>query len=127
MDFLEHVEEPARVIAEVGRVLAPSGLFFFHTINRNFIAWLVAIKGVGWFVKNTPDDLHVLRLFLKPDEVEAMCRDHGLTLVELLGSRPKVTAPLFRLLTTGKVSSAFAFTFTRSTRIAFTGMARKHR
>lgn len=33
MDFLEHVEEPARAIKEATRVLAPGGLFFFHTFN----------------------------------------------------------------------------------------------
>ena len=47
----------------------PSGLFFFHTFNRNLLAWLVIIKGVEWFVRNTPPRLHVLRLFLKPTEV----------------------------------------------------------
>ena len=31
MDLLEHVEEPAPLIAEVERVLRPDGLFFFHT------------------------------------------------------------------------------------------------
>lgn len=125
MDFLEHVEEPERAVAEMARVLAPSGLFFFHTFNRNFLAWLVVIKGVEWFVKNTPHDLHVLRLFLKPDEVFEMCRAHGLTREKLLGSRPVIGAPFWRMLRTGSVSGDFAFTFTSSTRIAFTGVARK--
>src|SRR6201999_1216443 len=66
MDFLEHVEEPARVVAECSRVLRPGGLFFFHTFNRSFLAWLVVIKGVEWFVRNTPRDMHVLRLFIPP-------------------------------------------------------------
>ena len=125
MDLLEHVDEPSRVIAEIGRVLAPSGLFFFHTFNRNFLAWLVAIKGVEWFVRNTPGDLHALRLFLKPKEVEAMCREQGLAPTKLLGSRPQVGAPFWRMLATGKVSNELTFTFTKSTRIGFTGMARK--
>ena len=125
MDFLEHVDEPARVVAEIGRVLAPSGLFFFHTFNRNFLAWLVVIKGVEWFVRNTPEDLHVLRLFLKPAEVAGMCQDHGLALVTLRGSRPKLGLPFWRMLTTGRVENDFAFKFTRSARLGFTGMARR--
>jgi len=125
MDFLEHVEEPGRVVAEIARVLAPAGLFFFHTFNRNFLAWLVVIKGVQWFVKNTPVDMHVLRLFLKPEEVFAMCQAHGLSRVRLLGSRPKIGTSFWRMLGTGKVADDFAFTFTSSTRLALTGIARK--
>ena len=41
MDFLEHVENPDQVIAEAARVLKPSGLFFFHTFNRNLLSWLI--------------------------------------------------------------------------------------
>src|SRR6478752_4006725 len=73
MDFLEHVEEPAAIVAEMARVLKPGGAFFFHTFNRNPLAWLVIIKGVEWFVKNTPRHMHVLRLFIKPRELEQMC------------------------------------------------------
>ncbi len=125
MDFLEHVESPARIIAEAARVLRPGGLFFFHTFNRNWLSWLVVIKGVEWFVKNTPKDLHVLHLFLKPEETIAMCRTHGLELGELHGSRPRLGAPFFRMLATGIVGPDFGFAFTRSTRIAYTGFARK--
>jgi 2-polyprenyl-6-hydroxyphenyl methylase/3-demethylubiquinone-9 3-methyltransferase len=125
MDFLEHIEDPARVIAEAARVLSPSGLFFFHTFNRNWLSWLVVIKGVEWFVDNTPVDMHVLRLFLKPQEVAAMCRDHGLQTVQMLGSRPKVGAAFWRMLRTGNVGADFGFAFTPSTRLAYTGFARK--
>lgn len=125
MDFLEHVEEPSRAIAEAGRVLRPSGLFFFHTFNRNWLAYLIIIKAVEWFVKNTPEDMHVLRLFLRPDEVSAMCRASGMTPLEILGSRPRLGAAFWRLAVTGEVSDAFAFTFTRSTRLAYTGVARR--
>ena len=125
MDLLEHVEDPARVIAEAARVLAPSGQFFFHTFNRTWLAHLIVIKGVELFVRNTPRDLHVLRLFLTPAEVTAMCRSHGLEPVALEGSRPRFRWPLWRMLFTGEVGDDFAFTFTRSTKLGYTGMARK--
>jgi 2-polyprenyl-6-hydroxyphenyl methylase/3-demethylubiquinone-9 3-methyltransferase len=126
MDFLEHVEDPGAVIAESARVLAPEGLFFFHTFNRNWLAWLVVIKGVEWFVRNTPPDLHVLRLFLKPDEVRAMCETSGLGVSELHGFEPVVASIAFvRLLLTGVVPRNFAFRFTASTRIGYTGLAVK--
>ncbi len=127
MDFLEHVETPDRAIAEAARVLRPSGLFFFHTFNRNFLCWLVAIKGVQWFVRNTPRDLHVLRLFLKPEEVRSSCQAHGLASVAMRGVRPVLSAAFWKLLLTRRVSTDFAFTFTRSTELGFSGLARKGR
>jgi 2-polyprenyl-6-hydroxyphenyl methylase/3-demethylubiquinone-9 3-methyltransferase len=124
MDLLEHVEDPDRVIAEVARVLAPSGLFFFHTFNRTWQARWVVIKGVEWFVKNAPKDLHLFRMFLTPDEVTAMCGTHGLAIGALHGSRPRFGWPLWRMLWTGRVGDDFAFTFTPSTRLGYTGFAR---
>src|SRR5215471_10940078 len=111
MDLLEHVETPERAIAEASRVLAPGGLFFFHTFNRNFLSWLVIIEGVEWFVRNAPEHLHVLRLFLTPGQVRAACTEHGLEEPDLVGVRPKLTLPFWRMLVTGRVASDFAFTF----------------
>lgn len=125
MDFLEHVEDPDRVIAEAARVLKPSGLFFFHTFNRNFLSWLIVIKGVEWFVRNTPPNLHVLRLFLKPEEVRASCERHGLVGLELQGVRPVFGRPFLNLLLTRRVSKDFAFTFTPSLGLGFSGIAKK--
>jgi 2-polyprenyl-6-hydroxyphenyl methylase / 3-demethylubiquinone-9 3-methyltransferase len=125
MDLLEHVEDPEQAIAEAARVLRPSGLFFFHTFNRTFLAWLVIIKGVEWFVRNTPPRLHVLRLFLRPAEVGAMCLAHGLGAEELRGMRPRLGWPFWHMLRTRLVLPEFAFTFTRSTQLGFSGFARK--
>jgi 2-polyprenyl-6-hydroxyphenyl methylase/3-demethylubiquinone-9 3-methyltransferase len=125
MDLLEHVEDPERVIAEAARVLAPGGLFVFHTFNRTWQAELVVIKGVAWFVRNAPDDLHVLRLFVTPDEVRAMCQAHGLASPAIRGSRPRFGWPLWRMVLTGKVGEDFAFTTTPSIKLGYTGIARK--
>ena len=121
----EHVEEPERVVAEVSRVLRSGGKFFFHTFNRNWLAWLVVIKGVEWFVRNTPPQMHVLRLFVKPGELAAMCRNYGMGVDELVGSRPTVDAAFFRMLRTRVVPRQLTFRFTRSTALSYVGMARK--
>ena len=126
MDFLEHVEDPSLVVAECARVLVPRGLFFFHTFNRNWLSWLIIIKGVEWFVKNTPPNLHSLRYFVKPSELRAMCLRSGLTPVMLTGFVPKVNQGAFlRMLLTGRVDDRFTFRFTRSTMTGYTGFAVK--
>ena len=43
-----------------GARLVPGGLLFFHTFNRSWLSYLVVIKGVEWFVRNVPEDMHVL-------------------------------------------------------------------
>lgn len=125
MDFLEHVERPDRVVAEAARVLKPSGLFFFHTFNRNFISWLIVIKGVEWFVRNTPRQMHILRLFLRPNEVNASCQSHGLRPIRIRGTRPKLGWAFWKMLFTRRVPEGFCFAFTQSTRLGFSGMAMK--
>lgn len=126
MDFLEHVEDPAGAVAEMARVLRPGGVFFFHTFNRNPLAWLVVIKGVEWFVKNTPRHMHVLRLFIKPRELRQMCAVNGLSVGVLYGSEPVVFSWAFwRMLFTRVVPSDFRFRFSKSTLLAYTGYAKR--
>ncbi len=126
LDFLEHVEDPARIVAEAARVLRPGGLFFFHTFNRNFIAWLFGIKGVEWFVKNTPRNLHSYRYFIKPSELRAMCEQSGMRVVTMRGLEPVIAQKAFwKMVLTGNVEDDFQFKFTNSTLLGYTGSARK--
>jgi len=127
MDFLEHVDEPGLVVAEAARILQPSGLFFFATFNRNFISWLFGIKGVEWFVKNTPPRLHELSHFIKPAELRAMCEESGLRVNELRGFAPRFNRAFWRLLATGVVTDDFTFQFGRNTLTGYIGIALKTR
>lgn len=125
MDFLEHVSEPGRVIAESARVLRENGVFFFHTFSRNPLAGLVVIKGVEWFVRNTPPALHRYSLFIRPGELRRMCLDSDLDVEMLRGCRPVVGSAFFKLLWTRVVPENFRFRWTSSTLISYTGFALK--
>lgn len=126
MDVLEHVEAPARLIAEAARVLRPGGRFFFYTFNRNPLAHLIVIKGVEWRVRNTPADLHVIDLFIKPAEMRAHLRAAGLEAGPLRGVRPRIFTRAFAwLLLTGRVRDDFAFCFTRGLAMAYMGHGQK--
>lgn len=126
LDLLEHVENPSHIVGEISRVLCPGGLFFFHTFNRNLISWLIVIKGIEWFVRNTPSNMHCLRNFIKPLELRAICESHGLKIESMQGLAPRFGQRAFwKLLLTGRVAEDFAFRFTRSTPLGYLGFAVK--
>lgn len=126
MDFLEHVERPDLVFQEAARVLRPGGLVFFHTFNRNALAGLVIIKFVEWFVPNTPKNMHILRLFITPDEIQKYCAQAGLKVQTLVGTRPQFwSSAIFKLLFTRNVPKNFRFRLTNSLLLSYLGSAEK--
>ena len=126
MDFLEHIDRPDLVIAEAARLVRPGGLFFFHTFSKNLLSRLLVIKGVEWFVKNTPPNMHVYDLFIDANEVSRMCAEKGLKVTEVRGVRPVIfQKAMFRLLTTREVSRDFRFKFVTSTIVSYSGYARR--
>jgi len=128
MDILEHLEEPNLLIAEASRVLKPNGLFFFHTFNRNLLSFLTVIKSMEWFIKNTPPNLHVYPLFIKPDELNDHLKTYKLDAIYWTGLVPNIVSRAsMKLLFTGKVPPDFSFRFTRSLRTGYCGIAKKQK
>jgi 2-polyprenyl-6-hydroxyphenyl methylase/3-demethylubiquinone-9 3-methyltransferase len=124
MDILEHVEQPRLLIAEASRVLKPGGTFFFHTFNRNLLSYLIIIKGVEWFVKNTPKNMHVYPLFIKPSELCLLCLEHHLHVEMMRGLRPRFfSLPFFKMLMFREVSPHFSFCFSKNLTTGYCGIA----
>jgi 2-polyprenyl-6-hydroxyphenyl methylase/3-demethylubiquinone-9 3-methyltransferase len=126
MDLLEHVEKPFQVIQEASRVLKKGGLFFFHTFNRNLLSYLMVIKGVEWCFSNTPANMHVYPLFLKPKELSHMCINHHLLVEKLIGVSPDMkNSSFWKMVFKRKVDQNFRFIFTNSLKTGYSGYAVK--
>jgi len=90
-DVLEHVSDLDRVIKEAARVLKPGGLYLFDTINRTTASKVLVVKVVQeWRLTRIIDtQLHSWQMFIKPSELEATLRRHGLKLNEITGLGPR--------------------------------------
>lgn len=79
-DVLEHVRDVDAVLAEIGRVLKPGGLFVYDTINRTWLSWLFLIKiAQDWkrWAFMEPNQ-HVYRRFIKPAELSKKLAQNGM-------------------------------------------------
>lgn len=92
-DVLEHVDDPAAVVAQAARVLRPGGALFVNTIHRTLRSRVFAItlgEGLGFIPRGT----HQWRKFVRPDELDAMARTAGLQRVQRAGEAPRLLATL---------------------------------
>jgi 2-polyprenyl-6-hydroxyphenyl methylase/3-demethylubiquinone-9 3-methyltransferase len=85
MELLEHVPEPASVVAACARLVRPGGQVFFSTINRNPKSYLFAVIGAEYLLRLLPRGTHDYLRFIKPSELARWSRDAGLRTEELLG------------------------------------------
>jgi 2-polyprenyl-6-hydroxyphenyl methylase/3-demethylubiquinone-9 3-methyltransferase len=85
MEMLEHVPDPAAVIAACASMVKPGGWVFFSTINRNPLSFLMAIVGVEYVLRLLPRGTHQYHRFIKPAELLASASGAGLTLCDQRG------------------------------------------
>jgi len=85
MEMLEHVPDPASVIAACSKLVKPGGHVFFSTINRNPKSYLFAIVGAEYILQMLPKGTHDYSKFIKPSELESWAREADLHLRELTG------------------------------------------
>lgn len=97
MEMLEHVPEPASVVAACARLARPGGWVFFSTLNRNPKSYLLAVIGAEYVLKLLPRGTHDYAKFIKPAELARMARKAGLDVEQLTGMTYNPLTKVYRL------------------------------
>ena len=85
MEMLEHVPDPASVVAACAALVKPGGHVFFSTLNRNAKAFLFAIVGAEYVLGMLPKGTHEYAKFITPDELARFARSSFLTVEGMKG------------------------------------------
>ncbi len=78
LEMLEHVPDPASIVAACNRLVKPGGYVFFSTLNRNIKSYLMAIIAAEKILKMVPDGTHQHDKFIKPSELAGWIRQTDL-------------------------------------------------
>ncbi len=85
LEMLEHVPDPASVVAACARLVKPGGQVFFSTINRTPRAYAFAILGAEYLLRMLPRGTHDYARFIRPSELAEWAVHAGLELREITG------------------------------------------
>lgn len=85
MEMIEHVPDPASVIAACAGLLKPGGRLFLSTLNRTPQAFALAILGAEYVLRLLPRGTHHYAQFIKPSELATWIRAAGLELQDVSG------------------------------------------
>ena len=85
LEMLEHVPDPASVVAACAKLVKPGGHVFFSTINRNPKAYLFAVIGAEYVLNMLPRGTHDYAKFIKPSELASWMRSADLSLLGQTG------------------------------------------
>lgn len=78
MEFLEHVPDPAAVVADCAALVKPGGHVFFSTINRTLAARLLVIFAAERILGIAEKGTHEYNRLIRPEELARWGRDAGL-------------------------------------------------
>ncbi len=85
MELIEHVPDPAELVADLATMLEPDGQLFMSTLNRTPAAFGAAIIGAEYVARLLPRGTHHYRQFIKPSELARLLRHNGLDLTDVSG------------------------------------------
>ena len=97
LEMLEHVPDPAAVVAACAALAKPGAQLFFSTINRNPKSFLFAIVGAEYVLRLLPRGTHEYAKLIRPSELAAWCRDAGLEVRDTAGMTYNPLTQVYKL------------------------------
>jgi len=85
LEMLEHVPDPASIVAAAARLLKPGGSLVLSTLNRHPKAFALAIVGAEYLLGMLPRGTHEYARFIKPSELARFARQAGLVVSDVSG------------------------------------------
>jgi 2-polyprenyl-6-hydroxyphenyl methylase/3-demethylubiquinone-9 3-methyltransferase len=85
MELLEHVPDYNSVIRALKSLLNPGGKVIFATINRNPLAFLLAVVCAEYILRLLPRGTHRYHALIRPGELDRACQKAGLELTDIRG------------------------------------------
>jgi 2-polyprenyl-6-hydroxyphenyl methylase/3-demethylubiquinone-9 3-methyltransferase len=85
MEMLEHVPEPAVMVATLAALVRPGGALFVSTLNRKLRSFLLAIVAGEYLLRLLPRGTHEYERLIRPAELARWARAAGLSLQNLAG------------------------------------------
>lgn len=87
MEMLEHVPDPAQILAACARLTKPGGDVVLSTINRNLKSYALMIVAAERALRLLPRGTHEYAKFIRPSELERWARGAGLEPADVTGLR----------------------------------------
>ncbi|MCW2244128.1 bifunctional 2-polyprenyl-6-hydroxyphenol methylase/3-demethylubiquinol 3-O-methyltransferase UbiG [Azospirillum canadense] len=97
MEVIEHVADVDLFVKSCADLLSPGGVLFLATLNRTPKSFALAIVGAEYILRWMPRGTHNWRQFLRPSELAAAVRAHGLGIKDLTGVTYSPLSDEFRL------------------------------
>jgi 2-polyprenyl-6-hydroxyphenyl methylase / 3-demethylubiquinone-9 3-methyltransferase len=109
MEMLEHVPDPASIVAACAALTRPGGTVVVSTISRSLKAYALAVVAAEYVLGLLPKGTHDYGKFLTPAEVAGYARRAGLESHAITGVAYNPLARTFRLADGADVNYMMAF------------------
>jgi 2-polyprenyl-6-hydroxyphenyl methylase/3-demethylubiquinone-9 3-methyltransferase len=85
LEIIEHVADVTSFVTACAKLVRPGGAAVFSTLNRTPQSYLLGIVGAEYVLRWLPRGTHHWDRFVRPSELAAALRAHGLTITAMQG------------------------------------------